>query len=177
MLANGFKYEMTEEKGDAYFTTFGHLNHAIWKETVRQALLSPRFPALDHLLDICERVSQAARDKARHVDDRAAKNFFAGKTQLVNRNPADQAYGEFRFMVLRMALKSGEQFAETMLNYLWGWLESPKNQAYARQAGVLDTILGEIDYYEIKAAAGNPNHTPQPTANTAVEIEVLEDAI
>ena len=172
-LANGFKYDMTAEKAQAYFVTYGHLDAATWKETVRQALLAPRFPTPEYLAMISDRVAQAARDKARHADDRACKSFMDGRTAIVARNPEDQAYGEFRFKMLLFAMKSGDKFAETILNFLWGWLESPKNQAYARRAGILDDILGELDYYELKAAGKNPDHVPQPTANTSVEVEVV----
>ena len=173
-LAKGFKYDMTAEKAQAYFVTYGHVDVAVWKETVRQALLAPRFPTPEYLQAICERVAQAAHDKARHADDRACKSFMEGRTNIIARTPDDQAYGQFRFLAMRMAMKS-KNFSETILNYLWGWLEAKKNQDYARRAGILDSILGEIDYYEKKAAGESETYLPQPTANTSVEVEIISD--
>ena len=170
-LAKGFKYDMTAEKAQAYFVTYGHMDVAIWKETVRRALLAPRYPTPEYLHTICEHVSQEVRDKARHADDRACQNFMAGKTRIVSRTEVDQQYGQFRLLAMLQAMKS-RNFSETMLNFLWGWLEVPTNQDYARRTGILDSILGEIDYYELKTAGQNPDHMPQPTANTNVEVEI-----
>lgn len=176
-LAIGHRYEMTAEKARAYWEKFGHYEHRIWKEVVTHALLAPRFPSEDQMYAICDRVVEDFRRQDNASLDRDAKHFMGGHTRLLNRNPDDQAYGEFRFKALIMALKSGDKFAETVLNFLWGWLEAPKNQDYARRTGILDSILGEIDYYEKKAAGENDAYIPQPTANTTVEVEILEDAL